>query len=132
MTADPHRVFEDAALLLDQALAGDREAAVETVGTVVGAQGVDGALGVAWCLAGTIAGDGNPSGMWALDFPEIDQARYDARWVARFISAYLNEDEPTAQALVGAAHSDGRLEDCLLTLAGSTVATLHHRDIRPG
>ena len=45
---------------------------------------------------------------------------------------YLNEDEPTAQALVGAAHSDGRLEDCLLTLAGSTVATLHHRDIRPG
>jgi hypothetical protein len=128
VTADPHRVFEDAALLLDQALAGDRAAAESTVGTVVGGQGVAGALGVAWCLAGTITGDGNPSGMWALDFPEIEEARYDARWVARFISAYLNEDEPTAQALVGAAHSDGRLEDCLLTLAGSTVATLHHRE----
>ena len=128
MTADPHRVFEDAALLLDQALAGDRAAAVETVGTVVGGQGVSGALGVAWCLAGTITGDGNPSGLWSLEFPEIDEAQYDARWVARFISAYLNEDEPTAQALVGAALSDGRLEDCLLTLAGSTVATLHHRE----
>ncbi|NUT36265.1 MAG: hypothetical protein HOV79_24680 [Hamadaea sp.] len=127
MTGDPHRVFEDAALLLDQALAGDREAAVSTVGSVVGDQGADGALGVAWCLAGALAGDGNPSGMWALDFPEIDDARYDARWVARFVSAYLNEDEPTAQALVGAALSDGHLEDCLLTLAGSTVATLHHR-----
>lgn len=128
MTGDPHRAFEDAALLLDQALAGDREAAVSTVGSVVGEQGVDRALGVAWCLAGTLAGDGNPPGMWSLDFPEIDHARYDARWVARFVSAYLNEDEPTAQALVGAALSDGRLEDCLLTLAGSTVATLHHRE----
>ncbi|MEV0267191.1 MAG: hypothetical protein HOV71_19525 [Hamadaea sp.] len=128
MTADPHRVFEDAALLLDQALAGDRAAAVETVGTVVGDQGISGALGVAWCLAGTITGDGNPSGLWSLEFPEIDEAQYDARWVARFISAYLNEDEPTAQALVGAAQEDGRLEDCLLTLAGSTVATLHHRE----
>ena len=72
-------------------------------------------------------GDGRPAGAWSLDFPAIDSARYDARWVARFISAYLNEDEPTAQALVGAAHSDGRLRDCLLTLAGSTVATLHAR-----
>lgn len=127
MTGDPHRVFEDAALLLDQAIAGDRAAVAETVDTVVGATGVPGALGVAWCLAGTIAGDGQPSGPWALEFPGIDQARYDARWVARFISAYLNEDEQTAHALIGAAHSDGRLHDCLLTLTGSTVATLHHR-----
>jgi hypothetical protein len=127
VTGDPHRVFEDAALLLDQALAGDRAAVAETVETVVGDAGVSGALGVAWCLAGTIAGDGHLVGAWALDFPEIDQACYDARWVARFISAYLNEDEHMAQALVGAAHSDGQLRDCLLTLAGSTVATLHHR-----
>jgi hypothetical protein len=89
--------------------------------------GVPGALGVAWCLAGTITGDGNASGTWSLDFPEIDEARYDARWVARFISAYLNEDERLAHALVGAAHSDGLLQDCLLTLAGSTVATLNYR-----
>jgi hypothetical protein len=127
VTGDPHRVFEDAALLLDLALAGDTEAVVKTVDTVVGGTGVSGALGVAWCLAGTITGDGRPAGAWSLDFPAIDSARYDARWVARFISAYLNEDEPTAQALVGAAHSDGRLRDCLLTLAGSTVATLHAR-----
>jgi hypothetical protein len=125
--ADPHRVFEDAALLLDLALAGDNEAVVTTVDTLVGGTGVAGALGVAWCLAGTITGDGRPSGPWSLDFPAIDEAKYDARWVARFISAYLNEDEPTAHALVGAAHSDGRLRDCLLTLAGSTVATLQQR-----
>jgi hypothetical protein len=130
VTGDPHRVFEDAALLLDLALAGDNDAVVQTVETVVGGTGVPGALGVAWCLAGTITGDGAPSGPWALDFPDIDQARYDARWVARFISAYLNEDEPTAFALVGAAHSDGQLHDCLLTLAGSTVATLHHRGLQ--
>ena len=97
--------------------------------TVVGGTGVPGALGVAWCLAGTITGDGHPSGPWSLEFPDIDQARYDARWVTRFISAYLNGDEHTAFALVGAPHSDGRLNDCLLTLAGSTVATLHHRGL---
>ena len=49
------------------------------------------------------------------------------RWVARFVSAYMNGDFPTGEALFGAAIADGQLPDCLLALAGSTVATLRHR-----
>ena len=56
-----------------------------------------------------------------------EQAGYDARWVARFVSACANADMPTAEALFGAAMVDGQLAECLLTLAGSTVATLRHR-----
>jgi hypothetical protein len=82
---------------------------------------------VAWCLAATMVGHNLPRGSWTLEFPGIDDARYDKRWVARFVSAYVNGDFPTGEALFNAAIADGQLPDCLLALAGSTVATLRHR-----
>lgn len=127
MTADPDHVFEDAALVLDQALAGDGVAVAGTFDSVVEREGVSGAYHVAWCLAGAMAGDGLRKGPWTLEFPEIEDAGYDARWVARFVSAYVNHDQPTGEALIGAAMADGWLPECLLTLAGSTVATMRHR-----
>ena len=92
------------------------------------ASGVVGAYDVAWCLAAAMVGRNVPrGGAWTLDFPGIDDARYDKRWVARFVSAYVNRDIPTGEALFSAAIADGQLGDCLLALAGSTVATLKHR-----
>jgi hypothetical protein len=74
-----------------------------------------------------MVGDQAPPGFAALEFPDIERARYDARWVARFVSAYANADPSTGQALFGAAMADGWLAECLTTLAGSTVATLRQR-----
>ncbi|WP_155369083.1 hypothetical protein [Catellatospora vulcania] len=128
MTVDPDHSFEDAALVLDQALAGDGRAVAGTLDQVVKRDGSSGAYNVAWCLAGELAGDGVRAGAWALEFPGIDEAAYDARWVARFVSAYVNRDEPTGEALIGAALADGQLPQCLLTLAGSTVATKRRRE----
>ncbi|MEV4410593.1 hypothetical protein [Catellatospora sp. NPDC049609] len=128
MTVDPDHSFEDAALVLDQALAGDGSAVAGTLDKVVKRDGRTGAYNVAWCLAGELAGDGVRAGAWALDFPGIEEAAYDARWVARFVSAYVNHDEPTGEALIGAALADGQLPQCLLTLAGSTVATKRRRE----
>ncbi|MEV6816565.1 hypothetical protein, partial [Micromonospora sp. NPDC051296] len=109
------------------ALDGDPDAVVGTFDAVVDRAGLVGAYDVAWCLAATMVGDPGPPGACALEFPGIDQAGYDARWVARFVSAYANSDLDTAEALFGAAAADGLLPECLLTLAGSTVATLRHR-----
>lgn len=120
-------VFEDAALVLDQALAGDSAAVEGTLAEVVKRSGDEGVYQLARCLAGALAGDGLRPGGWRLDFPNIDEAAYDARWVARFVSAYVNDDEPTGAALFGAAKADGRLRECLMTLAGSTAATLRRR-----
>jgi hypothetical protein len=89
--------------------------------------GVRGAYDVACCLAATALGEAPVGDMVTLDFPGIDQAEYDARWVARFLSAYANGDAPTGVALFGAAMADGQLSNCLLALAGSTVATLRRR-----
>ncbi len=89
--------------------------------------GVRGAYEVACCLAATLMGEA-PAGFAALDFPGIEQARYDARWVARFVSAYANADTPMGEALFSTAMADGQLSECLMTLAGSTVATLKHRE----
>ena len=90
--------------------------------------GVRGAYDVACCLAATLVGDATAGRFAALDFPDIEQARYDARWVARFVSAYANSDTPTGEALFGAAMVDGQLSECLVMLAGSTVATLKRRE----
>jgi hypothetical protein len=119
--------FEDAALVLDHALAGDTAAVAGTLADVVKRTGDQGVYQVARCLAGALAGDGLPSGGWRLDYPNIDNASYDTRWVARFVSAYVNNDEPTEEALFGAAKADGKLPECLMTLAGSTAATLRRR-----
>lgn len=127
VTDSPQRTFDDAAAILRSALDGDSDAVVGTFDAVVDRAGLAGAYGVAWCLAATMVGDPVPPGACALDFPGIDQAGYDARWVARFVSAYANSDLDTGQALFGAAAADGLLPECLLTLAGSTVATLRHR-----
>lgn len=127
MTEVPPETFDDAAAVLRCALAGDCDAVVGTFDAVVDRSGVVGAYEVAWCLAATMVGDGVPSGTWTLDFPGIDEAGYDARWVARFVSAYANSDVDTGEALFGAAMADGQLPDCLLTLAGSAVATLRRR-----
>jgi hypothetical protein len=121
-------VYQDAAAVLDCALRGDRGAVVTAFDSAVDRGGVRGAYDVAWCLAATLVGDDLPDGFAALDFPGIDQASYDARWVARFASAYANSDPSTGVALFGAAMADGKLSECLVTLAGSTVATLRRRE----
>ena len=118
---------DDVALVLQSALAGDREAVVGTFDAVVDRKGVGGAYDVAWRLAGTTVGGGLARGPWRLDFPGIEDAAYDTRWVARFLSAYANEDASTGEALFGAAIADGKLPQCLLMLAGSAVATLRRR-----
>nr|AIS85243.1 hypothetical protein VASRM7_4 [Verrucosispora sp. MS100047] len=127
VTDSPQQTFADATAILSSALDGDSDAVVGTFDAVVDRDGLTGAYDVAWCLAATMVGDPVPPGACALDFPGIDQAEYDARWVARFVSAYANSDLETARALFGAAAADGLLPECLLTLAGSTIATLRHR-----
>ena len=127
VTDVPQETFDDAAAVLHSALAGDSDAVVGTFDAVVDRSGMAGAYGVAWCLAATMVGDEAPPGAWTLDFPGIEQAAYDTRWVARFVSAYANADADTGEALFGAAIADGLLPDCLLTLAGSAVATLRSR-----
>ncbi|CCH22314.1 conserved hypothetical protein [Micromonospora lupini str. Lupac 08] len=123
----PQQTFDDATAVLRSALAGDGEAVTGAFDAVVDRAGLPGAYGVAWCLAATMVGDAPPNTGCALDFPGIEQADYDTRWVARFVSAYANRDVPTGEALFGAAAADGLLSDCLLTLAGSTIATLRSR-----
>jgi hypothetical protein len=127
VTDVPQETLDDAAAVLHSALAGDSDAVIDTFDAVVDRSGVVGAYDVAWCLAATMVGEGVPRGAWTLDFPGIDEAGYDARWVARFVSAYANSDMDTGEALFGAALADGQLPDCLLTLAGSAVATLRRR-----
>jgi hypothetical protein len=127
VTDVPPETYDDAAAVLRSALAGDSDAVVGTFDAVVDRSGVAGAYEVAWCLAAAMVGAGVPRGTWTLDFPGIDDAGYDARWVARFVSAYANSDVDTGEALFGAALADGQLPDCLLTLAGSAVATLRRR-----
>jgi hypothetical protein len=128
VTDVPQHALDDAVQVLHCALTGDSDAVVGTFDAVVDRAGVVGAYDVAWCLAATMVGKNVPLGNgWILDFPGIDDAQYDKRWVARFVSAYVNGDFPTGEALFGAAIADGQLPDCLLALAGSTVATLRHR-----
>ena len=127
VTESPQQTFDDAAAVLRSALAGDGAGVTDTFDAVVDRSGLAGAYGVAWCLAATMVGEVAAPGPCALDFPGIDEAGYDARWVARFVSAYANADDDTGAALFGAAAADGLLPDCLLTLAGSTIATLRSR-----
>lgn len=127
VTGVPPEAFDDAEQILRSALAGDSDGVADTFDKVVDRSGMAGAYDVAWCLAATMVGEGVRGGTWTLDFPDIDQVAYDARWVARFVSAYVNQDASTGAALFGAALEDGQLSDCLLTLAGSAVATLRHR-----
>ena len=122
------RVAGDVALVLSSALAGDGDAVVHAFDQAATRDGVVGAYDLAWTIAGATVGDGIAYGPWRLEFPGIDEATYDTRWVARFLSAYANADESTAEALFGAAIADGKLSQCLMTLAGSAVATLRRRD----
>ena len=126
----PSEVYQDAAAVLDSALRGDRDGVVGTFDAAVGRGGLKGAYEVAWCLAATMVGE-SVTGFATLDYPDIERARYDARWVARFVSAYANADPPTGEALFGAALADGQLSECLMTLAGSTIATLRQRGLGP-
>lgn len=127
MTETPPDVYADAQLVLSSVLAGDTDRVVDTFDAVVDRSGMSGAYDLAWCLAATMVGADAPQGAWTLDFPGIDEAGYDARWVARFVSAYANGDSSTGAALFGAAIEDGQLSECLLTLASSAVATLRRR-----
>lgn len=116
----------DAQEVLRQALVGAGEAVAGTFDQVVHRAGVAGAYDVAWCLAASTVGD-VAAGAWTLDFPDIEDAPYEARWVARFLSAYANGDPDTGTALFRAAEADGHLGECLLTLAGSAAATIRRR-----
>ena len=126
--SDPgDETHQDAALVLESALAGDGDAVVHTFDSVVDRRGMGAAYDVAWRLAGEMVGENLARGPWRLDFPDIDDANYDKRWVARFVSAYANDDASSGTALFTVALVDGRLPECLLTLAGSAVATLRRR-----
>jgi hypothetical protein len=125
----PADVYQDAANIIDLAIQGDRKGVVDTLDAVVDRGGVRGAYDLACCLAATLVGDSTPGGFAALDFPGIDEVAYDARWVARFVSAYANADAPTGEALFGAAMADGQLSTCLISLAGSTGATIQRRGL---
>src|SRR5262245_45812311 len=81
---------DDATLVLQSALEGDGEAVVSAFDAVVGRRGMVAAYDIAWRLAGEMVGDGIATGPWRLDFPDIEDAPYDTRWVARFVSAYAN------------------------------------------
>src|ERR1700754_805299 len=125
---DPDRdAYDDAQLILGAALGGDHAAVADRFDDVVHRSGLTGAYHVALCLAATMVGDDVHGGGAALDYPGIDQASYDARWVARFVSAYVNADRPTGEALFGAAVAGGQVTACLATLAGSTLETLRRR-----
>jgi hypothetical protein len=124
----PDDVFDDVTLVLRSALAGDGDGVVKAFDKATNRSGVVGAYEVAWSLAGATVGDHIALGPWRLEFPGIDEATYDKRWVAWFLSAYANADEPTAEALFGAAIADGELPQCLMTLAGSAIATLSRRE----
>lgn len=117
----------DAAEVLRRALAGEGEAVAGTFDAVVHRAGIAGVYDVAWRLAAATLGGDLRRGSWTLDFPDIEQAAYEARWVARFLSAYANHDLSTGTALFEAAQADGHLADCLLTLAGSAAATMRRR-----
>lgn len=117
----------DAEEVLHRALAEEGDAVAETFDAVVDRAGMAGAYDVAWCLAATTVGADLPSGHWTLDFPDIEDAVYETRWVARFLSAYANADASTSAALFEAALADGHLCECLLTLAGSAAATVRRR-----
>jgi hypothetical protein len=119
--------YDDASRVLQLALDDDVDAVSGTFASVVSRAGVSGAYDVAVCLAATLVGDEVRAGHWTLEYPGIDAADYDTRWVARFVSAYVNADRPTGEALFGAAMADGQLSACLLALTGSTVATLRRR-----
>jgi hypothetical protein len=123
----PEDVLDDVALVLRSALAGDSDGVVDVFDKATDRGGVTGAYDLAWGLAGATVGDGLALGPWRLEFPGIDEATYDKRWVARFLSAYANADTSTGAALFGAAIADGKLPQCLLTLVGSAVATLRRR-----
>ena len=122
-----NEVHADAAQVLRSAFAGDGAGVVGAFETTADRGGADAALALAWRLAAAMVGDGLAAGPWRLDFPDIEHAAYDARWVARFLSAYANADRSTAAALFRAAQVDGKLEACLLMLAGSAVATMKRR-----
>jgi len=127
VSGPPNEAYDDAETVLRLALHEDAEAVAGTFREVRHRSGMSGVYDVAVCLAATMVGDGARVGGWTLEFPDIDQAAYDAKWVARFVSAYVNADRPTGEALVGAALADGQLHDCLVSLAGTAVATLRRR-----
>ena len=127
VSGPPNEAYDDAETVLRLALHEDAEAVAGTFREVRHRSGMSGVYDVAVCLAAAMVGDGARVGGWTLEFPDIDQAAYDAKWVARFVSAYVNADRPTGEALVGAALADGQLGECLVSLAGSAVATLRRR-----
>jgi hypothetical protein len=127
VTGPEFDVYADTEKVLRLALHDDRDAVAGTFSDVVSRSGIAGAHDVAVCLVATIVGEDVRPGTWSLEFPGIDSASYDKRWVARLVSAYVNADPPTVAALFGAAEADGQLPACLLTLAGSAAATLRNR-----
>ncbi len=131
MTGPENHPYDDAERVLRLALSDDRDAVAGTFEEVVDRSGVPGAYDLAVCLVATIIGDDVRPGSWTLEFPGIDDAAYDVRWVARVVSAYLNSDPATVEALFGAAVADGQLGECLMALAGSAAATLRNR-VEPG
>ena len=131
MNAAENDPYDDAEQVLRLALRDDRDAVAGTFDAVVSRAGMAGAYDVAVCLVATMVGEHVPAGAWALEFPGIDDASYDTRWVARFVSAYVNSDPRTGEALFGAALADGQLPACLVALAGSAMATLRRRAADP-
>ena len=113
--------------MLRSALAGDGDAVVGAFDAVVDRAGLAGAYGVAWCLAATMVGDATPPGPARSTSPASNRpTTTPAGWPASSARTPTGRAD-TGEALFGAAMADGLLPDCLLTLAGSTVATLRSR-----
>lgn len=116
-----------AAEMLDRAIAGEDDEAAGACRAALGTAGTAGAYDMGWWLASAALGTRVARGGWRLDFPQVDEAPYETRWVARFLSAYANADIATAAALIRVADADGQLACCLSTLAASAAATLRRR-----
>lgn len=120
-------VLCDTTQILAYAADGHRPTAVaQAVTAVIKRSSPERAYDVALAMVGTMLADQRQR-QCSLDYPGIEQAPYDLRWTAQFVSTYANADAAMTVALFDAAAADGQLVNCLSTLAASTAATIRRR-----
>jgi hypothetical protein len=117
--------------VLAAGVAGDLAGAMRSVDEIVAEHGAWGAYDLAGAMVAELVSELRPADedmFWTLDFPGIESASYDVRWVARFISSYVNGEEDMSRALYEAAIAEGEFQSCLGTLVSSTLAVLGRSD----
>ncbi|MBG6139467.1 hypothetical protein [Longispora fulva] len=113
--------------VLAAGVVGDLDGAMRSVDEIVAEHGAWAVYDLAGAIVTEMLGDfrqPEDAEFWTLDFPGIESAGYDLRWVARFISAHANGEEDTARALYRAAVNDEEIRPCLGALVTSAIATL--------